>query len=221
MVVLQEVSKHYPGRPRPALENITLRVAERRFFFLTGPSGAGKTTLLRLLFGADYPTSGRVMVGGADLGRINPRKLPLLRRRLGVIFQDFRLVPRRSVFENVALALRVAGKKGPELVKRVEEVLEMVGLLDRAGAPADTLSGGEQQRTAVARALVAKPALLLADEPTGNLDPSNALKVMELLKACHAGGATVVVATHDPVLLLMVPEAGRAHLENGRLEEAR
>ena len=221
MVTLDQVSKVYPGRQHPALEKVSLKVTAGRFFFLTGPSGAGKTTLLRLLFGADFPTSGRVVVGGADLGEISPRVLPRLRRRLGVIFQDFRLVPRRSVFENVALALRVNGGRGRPLVTRVEEVLDMVGLADKAEAPADTLSGGEQQRTAVARALVSRPRLLLADEPTGNLDPDNARRVMELLKQIHSEGTTVLVATHDPLLLLMVPEAGRAHLESGRLVEGR
>ncbi len=220
MVRLHQVTKHFPGRARPALKDVSFRVAPREFLFLNGPSGAGKTTLLRLLYGADFPTSGTVTVGKADLGRLSGRKLPRLRRRVGVIFQDFRLVPRRDVFENVALALRVAGGRGKSLVERVEKTLAMVELLDKADARADTLSGGEQQRVAVARALVGRPALLLADEPTGNLDPDNGRRVMQLLADFHARGATVMVATHDPGLLAQAGGARVLHLRDGRLEES-
>jgi cell division transport system ATP-binding protein len=220
MVLLEGVSKHYPERSRPALDNISLHVAPGQFLFLTGPSGAGKTTFLRLLFGAAFPSSGLVRVGGADLGRLKQRKIPLLRRKLGVIFQDFKLIPRLSVFENVALALRVAGAKGEELGGKVEQALKQVGLEQVADARADTLSGGEQQRAAIARALVHEPALVLADEPSGNLDPKNALEVVKLLVAAHARGATVILATHDPALLEMVRGARVVRLDAGRLEEA-
>lgn len=220
MVFLQGVSKHYPERSRPALEKISLHVPPGQFLFLTGPSGAGKTTFLRLLFGATFPSAGLVKVGGADLGRLKPRQVPLLRRKLGVIFQDFKLMPRLSVFENVALALRVAGIKGADLIGRVDEALSQVGLQQVAGARTDTLSGGEQQRAAIARALVHEPALVLADEPSGNLDPKNALDVLKLLVAAHARGATVILATHDPTLLDLVRGARVVRLAAGRLEEA-
>lgn len=220
MVILQGVSKHYPQRRRPALDNVSLHVPPGQFLFLTGPSGAGKTTFLRLLFGAALPSAGTIRVGGADLGRLSPRQIPRLRRKLGVIFQDFKLMPRLSVFENVALALRVAGVKSRDLVERVERVLRQVGLDHLAEAQADSLSGGEQQRAAIARALAHQPALVLADEPSGNLDPQNALEVMKLLVAAHARGATVILATHDPALLDMVRGARVAKLEAGRLEES-
>lgn len=219
MVLLQGVSKHYPQRSQPALDNISLHVAPGQFLFLTGPSGAGKTTFLRLLFGAAFPSAGLVKVGGANLGRLKPRQIPRLRRKLGVIFQDFKLMPRLSVFENVALALRVAGVKGADLIDRVERALAQVGLEQVAGARADTISGGEQQRTAIARALVHEPALLLADEPSGNLDPGNALEVLKLLVAAHSRGATVILATHDPTLLDLVRGARVVRLEAGHLEE--
>jgi cell division transport system ATP-binding protein len=220
MVLLTRVSKLYPRRPAAALEDVSLHVPPGQFVYLTGPSGAGKTTLLRLLFAAEAPTSGQLRVGGADLGRLSPRQIPLLRRKVGVIFQDFKLIERRSVFENVALTLRVAGQRGNGLGDRVREVLDQVNLWDKAQVAAGTLSGGEQQRVAVARALVGRPPLLLADEPTGNLDPLAATEVMRLLVAAHAAGATVMVATHDPKLLTLVRGGRLVHLEAGRLTEA-
>jgi cell division transport system ATP-binding protein len=218
MVRLEGVTKRYPHRLRPALEDVSLHVPPGQFLYLSGPSGAGKTTFLRLLFAAALPTSGRVRVGGSDLGGLSSRQVPLLRRRIGVIFQDFKLVPGLTVFENVAVALRVAGVGGRELSARVEEALATVGLAGLARARARTLSGGEQQRAAIARALVTRPPLILADEPSGNLDPDNALEVMRLLVAAHARGSTVIVATHDPGLLGLVPRARVARLAAGRLE---
>ena len=219
MIRLEQVSKSYPDRDEPALKRVSLLVPPGEFVYLTGPSGAGKTTLLRLLYGAELPSKGRVVVGGTDLGRLAPRHLPLLRRRLGLVFQDFRLLPRRSVFENVALSLEVAGIDRRTVLRRVGEVLEQVKLAHMAQAPADTLSGGEQQRVALARALAPGPDLILADEPTGNLDPDNALAMMRLLVGDYVGGATVVVATHDPTLLSLVRGGRVVHLERGRLEE--
>ncbi|MBI4800284.1 MAG: cell division ATP-binding protein FtsE [Desulfarculus sp.] len=219
MVRLTRVSKFYPGRPSAALLDVSLHLPPGQFVYLTGPSGAGKTTLLRLLFAAESPSRGEVRVGGADLGRLSSRQVPLLRRKVGVIFQDFKLIERQSVFDNVALTLRVAGQVGNGLAQRVGEVLEQVDLMDKAQVAAGTLSGGEQQRVAVARALVGRPPLLLADEPTGNLDPQAAMEVMRLVVAAHAAGATVVVATHDPKLLTMVKGARVIHLEAGRLRE--
>ncbi|MBU4566725.1 MAG: ATP-binding cassette domain-containing protein [Desulfarculus sp.] len=220
MIILERVSKVYPHREEPALKGVNLQVGPGEFVYLTGPSGAGKTTLLRLLYGAELPSKGRVVVGGTDLGRLAPRHLPLLRRRLGLVFQDFRLMPRRSVYENVALSLEVAGTDRRIVERRVEEVLEQVKLSGLAKVPADTLSGGEQQRVALARALAPGPDLILADEPTGNLDPENALAMMRLLVGDYVGGATVLVATHDPTLLSLVRGGRVVHLERGRLEEA-
>lgn len=220
MILLSRVTKRYPGRPAPALERVDLHVPPGQFVYLTGPSGAGKTTLLRLLFAAEAPSSGVVKVGGADLGRLRQSQIPVLRRKIGVIFQDFKLIQGRSVFENVALALWVAGINGRQLPGRVEEVLRRVGLWEQAQTPAGDLSGGEQQRVAVARALVGRPPLLLADEPTGNLDPDSAREVMRLILEAHRRGATVMVATHDPALLGLVQGARVVRLRAGRLEES-
>ncbi len=220
MIRLERVSKTYPHRQEPALKLVSLHIAPGEFVYLTGPSGAGKTTLLRLLYGAELPSQGQVVVGGTDLGRLAPRHLPVFRRRLGLVFQDFRLLPRRSVFDNVALSLEVAGHGRRTVTRRVGEMLEQVKLSHLAQAPADTLSGGEQQRVALARALAPGPDLILADEPTGNLDPENALAMMRLLVGDYVGGATVLVATHDPTLLSLVRGGRIVHLDRGRLEEA-
>lgn len=220
MILLSRVAKRYPGRQAPALERVDLHVPPGQFVYLTGPSGAGKTTLLRLLFAAEAPSSGTVKVGGADLGRLKQSQIPVLRRKVGVIFQDFKLIQGRSVFENVALALRVAGINGRQLPSRVEEMLRRVGLWEQAQTLAGDLSGGEQQRVAVARALVGRPPLLLADEPTGNLDPESAREVMRLILEAHGRGATVLVATHDPALLGLVQGARVVRLRAGRLEES-
>lgn len=218
MVRLHNVSKVYPGRDFAALNGVSFSIPKGRFACLTGPSGAGKTTLLRLLFGAELPSGGRVLVGGVDLGRLSVRKLPRLRRKVGVVFQDFKLLGDVSVFENVALALRVRGQKGRVLSRQVGQVLEQVGLAQKASLPSDALSGGEQQRVAIARALVAKPPLILADEPTGNLDPENAKEVMRLLAAAFQAGSTVIVATHDPALLRYAPNPSLIRLAAGRVE---
>ena len=219
MILLSRVAKRYPGRQAPALDRVDLHVPPGQFVYLTGPSGAGKTTLLRLLFAAEPPSSGLVKVGGADLGRLKPSQVPSLRRKVGVIFQDFKLIASRDVFENVALTLRVAGVNGRELPRRVDEMLRRVGLGEQARVLAGDLSGGEQQRVAVARALVGRPPLLLADEPTGNLDPDSAREVMRLILEAHRRGATVLVATHDPALLGLVQGARVVRLRAGRLEE--
>lgn len=195
MISLRNVNKDYPNGVS-ALRNVELEIGKGEFAFLVGPSGAGKTTLLRLLFREEVPTSGSVIVHGHDVGRMRPRQIPFLRRQIGVVFQDFRLLPQRNVFENVAFALRVTEAQPREIRKRVGQVLELVGLPDRATALPAQLSGGEQQRVALARAMVGRPVLLLADEPTGNLDPQNAQEVMQILLEINRLGTTVVMATH-------------------------
>ena len=200
MIELFHVTKEYPGEP-PALSDVTLAVAKGEFVFLTGPSGAGKSTLLRLVVCAERPSAGQILLFGKNLARISAPEVPAVRRHVGVVFQDFKLLPERTVAENVALPLEVRGLGDAEILRRVRGLLRSVGLEHRAGKFPPSLSGGEQQRVAVARALVAEPALLLADEPTGNLDPERTLEVMELLAGASARGTTVIVATHDRSLL--------------------
>lgn len=200
MIQLFHVSKAYPGDP-PALADVSLQVGKGELVFLTGASGAGKSTLLKLLFAAERPTSGQVMVLGQNLARLQRAAVPELRRRIGVVFQDFKLLPTRSVFDNVALPLEVQGLAPREIGRRVTQMLRHVGLLERARALPERLSGGEQQRIALARALVGDPAVLLADEPTGNLDAERSADIMELMVSASARGTTVLVATHDRSIL--------------------
>jgi cell division transport system ATP-binding protein len=190
------VSKTYP-RGVAALRDVTLRIEKGEFVFLTGPSGAGKTTLLRLLLRQEVPTGGRLVVFGRDLAGLSPADIQAYRRTIGFVFQDFKLLPRRTVAENVGLLPRVLGVPPPTVRRRVMQLLQGVGLQHRAGAFPPELSGGEQQRVAIARALVNDPALVLADEPTGNLDAVRAAEVMDLFREMNARGTTVVVATHD------------------------
>jgi cell division transport system ATP-binding protein len=180
---------------------VTLQVDKGEFVWLTGPSGAGKTTLLRMLFCADEPTSGQIVVGGRNVNRLSARGVPYLRRNIGVVFQDFKLLPNRTALENVGYALEVQGRTDAEIRERARKRLAQVGLLDRAESLPLRMSGGEQQRVAIARALVNEPAILLADEPTGNLDASLTDSILQLLFDANARGATVVVATHDRSLL--------------------
>ena len=200
MIELFGVTKAYAGEA-PALANVSLLVRKGEFVFLTGPSGAGKTTLLRLLFAAERPTEGQILVNGRNLSRLSARQVPALRREIGVVFQDFKLLPTRTVFDNVALPLEVAGVPARELRRKVAHVLRAVSLSHRMFAFPPGLSGGEQQRVAIARAVISDPVVLLADEPTGNLDPELALEIMALLFDIHARGTTVVVATHDRTLI--------------------
>ena len=200
MIQLFHVRKQY-GNEAPALAGVTLHVQKGEFVFLTGPSGAGKSTLLRLVFCAEPPSSGQILVFGRNVARIRPSSIPYVRRSIGVVFQDFKLLPRRTLAENVAFPLQVRGMRPGEVERRVALALRGVGLEHRADRFPPGLSGGEQQRAAVARALVGDPALLLADEPTGNLDPERTAEVMQLLEAANARGTTVVVATHDRALL--------------------
>jgi cell division transport system ATP-binding protein len=198
------------------LRDISLTLERGEFVFLTGSSGAGKTSLLRLLFGAEQPSAGQILVSGRNITRMKAAQVPALRRQIGVIFQDFKLLPERTVFENVAIALEIAGTAKREIRTRVWTVLKRLGLGHCIDHRPRTLSGGEQQRVAIARALVNDPPLLLADEPTGNLDPSLTLDIMDIIADAHARGTTVVVATHDPTLLERYRHR-RIVLDGGRL----
>ncbi len=200
MIELRNVHKAYGDEPA-TLDDLSLQIDKGEFVWLTGPSGAGKTTLLKMLFCAEQPTRGEIHVGGHNVTRLAPSGVPLLRRSIGVVFQDFKLLPHRTVLENVGFALEVLGASDREIEERAMRRLDQVGLRAKALALPRTLSGGEQQRVAIARALVNDPAVLLADEPTGNLDPSLTDSIIELLFDANARGTTVVVATHDHALL--------------------
>jgi cell division transport system ATP-binding protein len=197
MIRFDQVSKTYARTTRPALGDVSLEIAKGEFVFLVGASGSGKSSFLRLILREERPTTGRIHVLGQDLGRMPSRKVPYFRRNLGVVFQDFRLLPNKTVFENVAFSLRVIGRSKGFIHDAVPETLKMVGLAGKASRYPHELSGGEQQRVAIARAVVNKPALLLADEPTGNLDPSTSAGIMSLLQRINVSGTTVLMATHD------------------------
>ena len=189
------------GTKNPALLDINLTVKKGEFVFITGPSGAGKTTLLKIIFCAERPTSGNALVDGRNLNRIKDKDLSLLRRRIGVVFQDFKLLPSRTVFENVALALEIIGFPLSTIRRKVHQTLRYLSLTNKEDYYPPQLSGGEQQRVAIARAIVNNPLILLADEPTGNLDPDLTMEIMDLLKEIHIRGTTVLVATHSQELL--------------------
>jgi cell division transport system ATP-binding protein len=207
------------GRGLYALRDLTLTIEKGEFVFLTGPSGAGKSTLLRLLLLQERPTEGDVIVGGRNLARLTQPEVQAYRRTVGFVFQDFKLITSKTVFENVSFALRVLGLPVEQQRRRTYQVLKWVGLQHRLNSFPDELSGGEQQRVAIARALVNEPHLVLADEPTGNLDPDLSLEIMNLFREINAGGTTVVVATHDRELIKWV---GRrvVQLEEGQLAGA-
>lgn len=200
MIKLYHVHKRYSD-DITALYDITFQVKKGDFFFITGPSGAGKTTLLRLLFYEEKPTEGQILIDGRNLSRLPKAFIPYLRRSIGVVFQDFKLIPNWTVYDNVAFVLEVIGTPRSDIRKRTIKTLGMVGLQHKIGKTPSALSGGEQQRVAIARALVKEPKILLADEPTGNLDPDMAFEIMELFKEVNVRGTTVVVATHDRTLV--------------------
>ncbi len=219
ILVLENVYKYFQ-KDVPTLRGIELTIERGEFVFITGPSGSGKSTLLQLVYRKIAPDDGRILFLGRDIARLTQSSIPYLRRNMGVVFQDFKVIPHWSVYENVAIALEILGLP-PRLVRaRVGEALERVGLNGRGDDRTSQLSGGEQQRVAIARAIVGEPALLIADEPTGNLDPTLALDVLTLFEEINQAGTTVLFATHDHSLL-----AVRAHrllvLEDGRLTEAR
>ena len=200
MIQLHNVSLAYQ-KDATALNNITLRIEKGEFVFLTGPSGAGKTTLLRLLYGALTPTRGQVLIDGQNVSRMTSAQIPQLRRMVGVVFQDFKLLPTRTVFENVAITLEVLGWGRADIGKKVMHILKQMGMESKLNLTPQRLSGGEQQRVALARALVNDPKVLLADEPTGNLDDANKNQILNIFKEANIRGTTVVVATHDRRLI--------------------
>ena len=197
MIKFENVTKVYSKSDRPALDNISLEVDKGEFVFLVGLSGSGKSTFLRLVLREEKPTSGKIHVAGKDLTILSNWKVPELRRQVGTVFQDFRLLPNKTVSENVAFTLHVLGFSRKEIAREVPEVLELVGLEDKGDRKPGELSGGEQQRVAIARAYVSNPAILIADEPTGNLDPATSVGIMKLLDRINREGTTVVMATHD------------------------
>ncbi len=207
------------GTEREVLSDVSFTLYPGSFYFLTGASGAGKTSLLRLLYLAQRPSRGIIRMFNTDVITVPRSRLPDFRRRIGVVFQDFRLVPHLSAFDNVALPLRVSGVPESEIRKPVGDMLDWVGLDQRRDARPATLSGGEQQRVAIARAVIARPEILVADEPTGNVDPDMALKLLRLFEALNRLGTTVVVATHDVHLLKKVPDSLIMRLDRGRLAD--
>lgn len=217
-VSLDHVGMRYGTGPE-ILSDISLELEQGSFHFLTGRSGAGKTSLLKLLYLAERPSRGIISLFGRDLSSVSRQQLPMLRRRIGVVFQDFRLLDHLSTLENVALPVRVTEGNEDELRDHAKELLEWVGLADRLGARPSTLSGGEKQCVAIARAVIARPSLLLADEPTGNVDPDMGARLLQLFAELNKIGTTVVIATHDQQMIEQIP-AGIIRLNDGRLEAA-
>ena len=214
MIQLFNVSKNFGANV--ALSDISLRIRKGGYVFITGPSGAGKTTLLRLLFGAERPTEGQILIDRINLNRISRLNLDLLRRRIGFVFQDFKLLPRKTVFQNVAIALQILGERATLVRKKTHQTLRAVGLSKKEEAYPLQLSGGEQQRVAIARAVVNNPLILLADEPTGNLDPDITRDIMILFRSINLRGTTVVIATHSRELMRDTDQR-IVHLSEGKL----
>lgn len=219
MIQLYNVCKSY-HKESAALTDITLKIPKGDFLYVTGASGAGKSTLLKLLYAAERPSRGQILINNQNLTRMSFGRIPYLRRQMGVVFQDFKLISSRSIFENVAFPLEVQGRKRFEVSKKVYQALKQVGLEHKLQRLPLELSGGEQQRAAIARALVVDPLVLLADEPTGNLDPEITLEIMELFKGANARGTTVLIATHDRETIRRFPRRVIV-LDGGRLVEDR
>ncbi len=210
------VHKNYGAKK--ALANITLDISKNEFLFISGPSGAGKTTLLKLLYLGEKVSEGQVLIEGINLSRISNHRIPFLRRKFGIIFQDYKLIPTKTVFDNVAIVLEATGKKRRFIEKKVKSILRTVGMEETLHSLPPSLSGGEQQRIAFARAVVGDPKIILADEPTGNLDEVSADIILELLKRFHARGATVIIATHDKDFIRKT--GGRViHLNQGYMQK--
>jgi len=217
--IIQLFHVHRRYGSQNALVDICLEVANNELLFITGPSGAGKTTLLKLLYLGEAASEGQILIDNQNLSRLAPRAIPMLRRKFGIIFQDYKLIPTRSVFDNVALVLEAAGAGRRDTQQKVTSVLRLVGMADRAAALPPSLSGGEQQRVAVARAVVGGPQIILADEPTGSLDPDSAQIILRLLGGLHTHGATLIIATHDQELIRH--SKGRViRLERGHLRDS-
>jgi len=197
MIFLDNVSKYYPHDKKPALDEVTLHIEPKEFVFVVGESGAGKSTLIKMLTREEKPSYGKIIVGGIDYDYMKRRHIPHIRRRLGVVFQDFKLLPNRTVYENVAFTLEIVGVSNAEIKRTVPKVLELVGLSGKEHKFPGDLSGGERQRVAIARAMARQPKILIADEPTGNLDPENSQGIMRLLEEINNFGTTIIVTTHD------------------------
>ena len=215
MIRLIDIYKEYDNGTK-ALKGVNVRIDDGEFVFLVGPSGSGKSTLIKLITAEIAPTDGRVMVNGFNLNNITPRQVPQMRRTLGVIFQDFRLIEKKTVYENLSFAMRAIGASNRELRRRIPYVLQLVGLDQKADRYPGQLSGGEQQRVAIARALVNNPSMIIADEPTGNLDPQRSLEIMMLLERINELGTTVLVVTHEKNLVNRFAKRVVA-IENGRI----
>ncbi|MDX9962361.1 ATP-binding cassette domain-containing protein [Desulfobacter postgatei] len=216
IIRLFNVTKRYGGKL--ALNNITFDIEPGEFIFISGPSGAGKSTLLRVLYLAERVSEGQILIDGMNLARISSAKLPFLRRRFGMVFQDFKLIPSRTVFENVALVLKITGEKPSYIKKKVMHVLRVTGMEKKANHLPPTLSGGEQQRVAVARAVVGGPSIILADEPTGSLDSESAQRVLDLLLGYHQKGATILMASHNIKQMDCFSKGRNIALEDGKLK---
>ena len=217
MIVLQGVTKVYPGSNVKALEDVSLEIPEREFAFLVGPSGAGKSTFIKLLIRDEIATSGRVFVNHQDVGRLKRKQIPHFRRKIGVVFQDYKLLPYKTVRENVAFPLQVHGILDWKVIQpRVDAVMELVGLPDCQERFPDQLSGGEQQRVAIARALIHGPLILIADEPTGNLDPNTAWEIVQLLIKINSYGTTILIATHNREIVDMLRRRV-IHIDHGHV----
>lgn len=197
MILLDSVTKQYAGDAEPALDSVSLHIEPNEFVFLVGKSGAGKSTLMKMITKEELPDSGKIIIGGIDLDYVKKRHIPSYRRRLGVVFQDFKLLPKRTVYENVAFALEIAGMSGKDIRKTVPRVLELVDLSDQAKKFPNQLSGGQQQRVAIARSVARQPKILIADEPTANLDKLTTDEIIDLLKKINDFGTTILVTTHN------------------------
>ena len=215
MIKLHRITKYYENKI-PAINDFNLNISKGEFVFITGPSGAGKSTLIKLIFSSEQPNTGKIVVNNENITRMSSKEIPYFRRKVGVVFQDFKIIQNRSVYDNVAFPLDIIGTRRKLVKKKVWQVLKWVGLLQKKDSLPSQLSGGEQQRVAIARAIINNPILLLADEPTGNLDPKLSFEIMKLFKGINARGTTVVIATHDKNTALNFSE-NIITLERGKL----